>query len=58
MNDESIIYFGAHKNKALIDIPDDYLYWLYKQTWITDHADLYEYLEENIDAIKNNLGYS
>ena len=45
INDETIIHFGIHQGKALIDIPDDYLLWLYNN----DKAGKYEeYILETI----------
>lgn len=31
MNDESIMPFGKHKGKEMINIPDDYLLWFWNQ---------------------------
>lgn len=30
MDDESIMPYGKHKGEQMIDVPDDYLIWLYK----------------------------
>lgn len=52
MNDESIMPFGIHKGKRLIDVPSDYLYWLYDQGNITNR-ELLSYIKTNLQAIKS-----
>lgn len=61
LNDESIMEFGLHKGKMLVDIPDDYLLYMYGQlckscTRKTQfQVSLVEYIKENMDAIKLNV---
>lgn len=48
--------FGKHKGKDIEEVPDDYLLWILdndikKDKW---HTDLWNYLEENEDAIRKN----
>ncbi len=50
--DDSIMPFGKHKGEKLIDVPDDYLLWLYEN----DKAGrLSDYIEDNLDAILANV---
>ena len=53
MDDNSIMPFGKHKGIPLKDVPDDYLYWLHGAG--TSNNELAEYLEDNIDSIKQNI---
>lgn len=55
MNDESIMTFGSHKGKRLIDIPDSYLIWFWGENkerfksgrlWAAGH-NLMEYIEDS-----------
>ncbi len=57
MTDESIMPFGVHKGKALADVPDAYFLWLWRQEWFARdrRSELYNYIKENMDAIKANL---
>jgi uncharacterized protein len=50
MNDNSIMPFGVHKGKALINIPADYLKWLYDNGKC--FGELKKYIEDNADSIK------
>lgn len=52
-DDETIMPFGAHKGKALANVPADYLLWAFKQGWSSYNARmLYAYIKENMDALK------
>lgn len=42
-----------HKGTRLGDVPDDYLLFLYNQG--IKHKQLRQYVEENLDAIKQNV---
>lgn len=50
MNDYSIMPFGKHKGKQLINVPDNYLLWLYHENNLS-HAQLKEYIEDNLDVL-------
>lgn len=52
MNDDSIMPFGIHQGKRLADVPDKYLLWLYENKKC--FGDLKAYIEDNLDAIKQN----
>ncbi len=34
MNDDDLMSFGKHKNKKMVDIPANYLLWLFDQDWL------------------------
>lgn len=61
--DESLMPFGIHKKKRMIDVPDEYLLWLYEKAELfapgTDarkkNQPLFDYIFENIDAIRLNV---
>lgn len=42
LHDKSVLGFGKHKGKELIDVPDEYLIWWYKE-----NAPLVKYIEES-----------
>lgn len=48
LTDKSLMPFGKHKGKALIDVPDDYFLWLYTNG-IKD-GNLKDYIEDNFDV--------
>lgn len=57
-NDRSKMIFGKYKGQTLASIPDEYLLWLHGELVkrCTPFAKpLKEYLDENIDAIKQNI---
>ncbi len=49
MNDESVMLFGVHKGKRLIDIPGKYLLWLLDNQ--KAHGELKKYIEDNLDVL-------
>jgi uncharacterized protein (DUF3820 family) len=58
-NDSSIIRFGAHKGKRMIDIPARYLLYLFDQggpTIGTDAGKVRKYIIENLSALKKEAG--
>ena len=50
LTDESLMMFGKYSGKQLVDVPDSYLIWLYKETKATLRYDLKKYIEDSIDA--------
>ncbi len=53
MNDKSPMPFGKYKGDPLEDVPDDYLLWLLRQTWVaTKYPDLWKYLIDNQDIFQ------
>ena len=53
-DDNSIMPFGEHKGKKMINVPDSYLMFIYSQPWISKWPQLEEYIKDNYEAIKNN----
>lgn len=53
MTDESIMPFGIHKGKRLIDVPAQYLIWLYDNNKCS--GPLKDYIEDNMDALKKEV---
>jgi hypothetical protein len=65
--DNSIMQFGAHKNKLMMDVPASYLMWLYNaikddiinhRTITTQQKDVYDYVVDNLDVLKKELNES
>lgn len=61
MNDESIMPFGKHKGKPMIEVPDEYLLWFWRQNkeFFKKHTDfalgdyqanVMRYVEDCFDA--------
>ena len=50
MTDASLMPFGVHKGKRLIDVPGAYLIWLHENNKCS--RPLKDYIEENMDALK------
>lgn len=53
MDDNSIMPFGKYKGEKLIDVPADYLLWLYENN--KAKAELKAYIEDNLDVIKDQI---
>ncbi len=54
MDDNSIMPFGKHKGKRLVDVPADYLLWCYEN--LTNLSkDLKEYIEGNKDFLEDEF---
>lgn len=52
MGDKTIMPFGAHKGKAMEDVPAGYLLFCYAQTWIGKYPDVREYIKDNLDVLE------
>ena len=58
LTDNDTMPFGKHKGAKLSHVPDDYLLWLHgdlEHKCSNFARPLKDYLDENIEAIKNNL---
>lgn len=53
LTDKSEMPFGKHKGVSMVNIPCDYLLWLYKDGEMT-RGNVRDYIEENLQAIKQN----
>lgn len=45
--------WGAHKGKAMANVPDSYLLWLYTEN--KAHGDLRDYIRINLAVINTNI---
>ncbi len=58
MNDNSIMTFGKHKDKKLIDVPASYWLWLEEQDWFEEEYPAYfDYMQDNMEAIEQEANY-
>lgn len=53
MEDNSIMPFGKYKGEKMIDVPADYLLWLYENN--KSKGELKAYIEDNLDVIKDQI---
>lgn len=50
MDDTTLMPFGKHKGTRMIDVPPQYLLWIYEQDWCK--GSLRAYIEDNLDALE------
>jgi len=55
LDDNSTMTFGIHEGKKMIDVPDQDLLNYYNQGISHKHPEVHEYIESNLQAIKNNI---
>lgn len=53
LDDESPMPYGKHEGKAMIDVPADYLLWLYDNDRCS--GSVKAYIEECIDALRKEV---
>jgi uncharacterized protein (DUF3820 family) len=57
LTDSSIMKFGTHKGKRLVDIPDQYFQWWYNCSFYRPYSEgsfqkqLIKYIEDNAETI-------
>lgn len=51
--DKTLMPWGMHKGKALANVPDSYLLWLYTEN--KAHGDLRAYIKDNLASINTNI---
>ena len=52
LTDQSIMTFGAHKGKKLIDTPGSYLLWIkHNIKPNSSNTDLHEYINDNLQVL-------
>ncbi|WP_372776487.1 putative quorum-sensing-regulated virulence factor [Mangrovibacterium sp.] len=56
LNDNSPMPFGIHKGKAMANVPDNYLIWLYKEGKCKGAVKAY--IEDNADVLNLELEQS
>jgi uncharacterized protein (DUF3820 family) len=47
--------FGKYKGRNILNVPDDYLYYLYEEGISENYAGVHKYIQDNINIIKHNL---
>jgi len=55
LNDSSEMPIGKYKGMKMMSVPASHLDWLYDQHWIVDYPELRQYIERNLDAIRQEL---
>ncbi|MFA6974020.1 MAG: DUF3820 family protein [Parcubacteria group bacterium] len=50
LTDESPMPWGMHQGKQMMDVPADYLVWLYENNKV--NGDVKRYIESNMDTLK------
>ena len=53
LTDNSIMLYGQHKGKKLIDVPASYFIYIYNNHKLQD--DLIEYIEDNMEVFQKEL---
>lgn len=53
--DSTLMPFGKHKGKRLIDVPAHYLIWLLEFNEPLRNQQLKEYIEDNLEALKKEV---
>jgi len=55
-DDNTLMPFGAHKDKKLVDVPDSYLWYLWNNKPISD-AKLEAYIKDNLQSIQKGAKF-
>ena len=56
ITDETLMPFGKHKGKPMIEVPASYLDWLRDEEWLEErHPGIAEYIKDNEDRIDIEL---
>ena len=55
LKDDCTMYFGAHKDKKMKEVPAHYLLWIGDQSWITTHPRVQRYIERNRNALEEEV---
>ncbi len=53
LEDDSPMPWGEHKDKAMADVPERYLLYMYNERGLSP-GPVKTYIEENMDVIKHN----
>jgi uncharacterized protein (DUF3820 family) len=53
ITDTTPMPWGAHKGKAMANVPDSYLLWLYTEN--KAHGELRKYVKSNLASINTNI---
>ena len=52
IDDDTIMWYGAHKGKRMEDVPAAYLLWIYENT--NPISQLKEYIEDNMEILERD----
>lgn len=55
MNDESLMPWGKYKGKKMVEVPDEYLLWIYDMGKV--RGDLLVYIYDNLKVIRSNIKF-
>jgi len=55
MTDTTLMPFGKHKGKKMIDVPAFYLKFIYDNNMLCKNNELREYIEDNMDVINKEI---
>lgn len=53
LQDDSLMPYGKHQGKKMIDVPNEYLLWLYEEKKCSGDVKLYIF--DNLDVIKEEI---
>lgn len=53
MDDNSKMPWGLHKGKAMVNVPAEYLVWLYDNNKCS--SDVRKYIKDNLDVLKSEI---
>lgn len=55
LRDDSLMPFGIHKGKAMVNVPASYLLYIYKNTYnntLQKNSDVSHYIYDNLEDLK------
>lgn len=55
LKDDDLMPFGKHKNLRMIDVPADYLIYIYKDGEMID-GNVKDYIVSNLEVLKDECG--
>ena len=55
MDDNTLMPFGKHKDKKMVDVPGDYLKYMYDNDMLGKNLELKEYIEDNMDVLNKEI---
>ena len=55
LSDESLMYFGQHKNKKMKDVPASYLLFIADQDWIERWPHVLKYINKNRQGLEDEV---
>jgi uncharacterized protein (DUF3820 family) len=55
LDDNSIMPYGKYRGKKMIEVPEEYLIFLYEENKCSD--EIKEYVEDNLDVLQFQINY-